>query len=182
MGAHAKVVWRDFGLTKITSNVIRAGFDKISVGVLGHKAHEPSMDGRLTNGDVAAINFYGSDDGVVPPRDFLVKPLEAKRKKVVEIFKGLGIRLINGDDAAGMLEDTGRKLAMVVRDNILRKGNIQPPNAPSTIAKKGFNHPLVWSYALAEAISYRLMSHAGRIVEAGAATFGYESFEIGGGE
>lgn len=181
MGADTRVVWKDFGLAKILTAVQRAGIEKIQVGVVGPKASDLSEDGRLTNAEVAAINYYGSDDGVVPARRFLDEPFKNTRREVTNIF-ARAVRQILAHPSApeAALEEVGTKLARMVRDRIIATPGIGRPNAPSTVAKKGFNHPLVMSYALASAISHRLVRMGGEVLEAGAATFGFESFHISG--
>jgi hypothetical protein len=176
-----RVIWRDFGLKKILRNVQDAAVEHIRVGVVGPKAHDRSMDDRLTNAEVAAINHYGSSDGHVPARRFLTEPFQHDRFRVMNIMRKAVERLVF-EKVESAMDRAGEQLAEVVRRAIIATPGIGPANAPSTVAKKGFNHPLVWGYGLAEAISHRLVRGRGDFLEAGASAGEYEHFEVAGGE
>jgi hypothetical protein len=179
MGANVRVTWKDFGLEKILTGVQRAGVNNIHVGLVGPKALEPSADGRLTNAEVGAINYHGTDDGVVPPRKWLDEPFK-NRKHVTGLFASAALRILNRPSEPEVaLEWLGGELARVVHDRILASPAVGKPNAPSTIAKKGFDHALLWLGGLANAISYRLVRKSGDITEAG--TGGeFEAFQVSG--
>ncbi len=176
-----RVVYRDFGMKRIFTAVQRAGLERLRVGVVGPKASEmsDSSGGRLTNEQVARINYYGTDDGHIPPRRFLLEPFQNGRRKVTSIFRA-GTQRLLGESADLAMDWIGKQLAAMVRTAVEKEPGVAPPNAPATILKKGFDHPLMWLGHLAEAISHRIVRGSGDVVEAGAAIGDYERFEVGG--
>lgn len=179
--SRVRVTYRDLGLKKIVKNVQQTGVRSVQVGVVGAKANDPSGDGRRTVGVAALINQFGTDDGVIQPRPFLTEPYQKQRARVTGLLRETARRVIspssNGEVALDWL---GGELAKMVRDALVSGANYAH-NKPTTILKKGFDHALVWTEALANAISHRLIRVSGSILEAGSAIGDYESFEYTGG-
>lgn len=181
MGARVRVTWKDYGLEKVLTAVQRACVNDIRVGLVGPKALEPSADGRLTNAEVGEINYRGTDDGVVPPRRWLDEPFKNKRRVVTGIMADVArdILFVDPNHPEAAMERAGSRLAKIIHDRILATPQIGRRNKPSTIAKKGFDHALLWLGGLANAISYRLVRKGGDVIEAGAGSE-FEAFQVSG--
>lgn len=179
-----KVTYKDFGLAKILERVSDVNLTRLRVGVVGAKALEPSSDGRHTNAEIAVINQYGSKDGTVPARDFLRGPFQEKRGLVARLFKDVALRIVVAAQSAEVAVDSvGSALSCVIRDALMSHEGIGgPQNAESTIARKGFDHPLVETEGLANSISHQLVRSGGDVLEAGSAVGDFEAFEISEGD
>lgn len=173
-----KLEFKDMGIGKWMARISDAGLARIRVGVVGAKAGEPSGDGRITVADAAIINEYGVDNGKVKieERSFLRKPLTHGNPAVSGLMTEFVRKVVDNvgsvDDAAN---EAGRGLADISRNALL--AGIPPDNAPETIRKKGFDHPLVHTSALAGAISHRVVRESGDVLESGASASDYEAFE-----
>lgn len=86
---------------------------------------------------VAVENEYGTD--LIPARSFFRTTIAEKQKDWADsVAKGL--QYYKGDIRTA-LEATGERMADDLQESVLNWK--EPPNAPYTIAKKGFNKPLV---------------------------------------
>lgn len=177
-----KLEYRDLGLKNVMRGVRAFGDMSLRVGVVGPKAAERTADGRLTNAENAVIQAFGL--GGARPRDFINKPL-TKNKDVIKRTLANAVRRALGrfifDPSVTTIEtaldDAGRVIVKIPRDAIMDH-EVPPRNRPTTIAKKGFDHPLIDHLDLYDAISYRIVRGSGDVLEAGATEF--EAFEIGG--
>lgn len=109
----------------------------ITVGI--HK-DAGSYDNGATVVDVATWNEFGTD--TIPERSFLRTTIAANRAKYKGEFEKAYLQAIRG----GMnLRASAAFIGNVARDDIKQKINDikEPRNAPSTIAKKGFDNPLI---------------------------------------
>lgn len=172
-----RVAWIDLGWSRFLRGVTVLDHTTVHVGVVGDAANRPSTDGRLTMGEVAIINEYGAPKANIPPRHFVagVKHTNIPEREgqfVVETLIGFG----NVDEA---LHRAGRALAQHMVDAVLR--GVPPPNTISTIKKKGFDHPLIDSSGLVQAIGHELVRFGGDTVAAAGEGGEYQSFSIEGG-
>lgn len=109
---------------------------------------------------VGAVNEFGSHDGHVPERSFMRSTMDENRDKYYEAMgKGLDeIYAAYAGKKSGGAIGLGRKLLKViglrVESDIKNKivSNVPPPNAPSTIARKGSSTTLVDKGALKNSI------------------------------
>ncbi len=177
-----RVVYRDLGLKKILAACTRLGGLNLRVGVVGAKANERTADGRLTNAENGAIQQYGlAGPPGSPPRDFLNQPFTSQKAKVASILRRITGRVVRLEETPEQAMDwAGAEFQKISRDAIY--AGIAPRNKPSTIAKKGFDHPLVDTLGLYDAVSHRVVRDSGDVLEAGSASGDFQSFEIGGGE
>lgn len=130
------------GVGRVTARSIDVGFFETAV----------YEDGTPVAG-VAAVNEFGSSDGRVPERP-------AFRQAVNRLEDELGVVLgravaasgFNIDDA--VVERVGLAAQAAVQESItdLR----QPPNAPSTVARKGSSNPLVDEGVLRSSVSFEV--------------------------
>lgn len=102
--------------------------------------------------DVGMWNEYGTPD--IPERSFLRSTIAANRNKYQGAFKKAYLEAIRG----GMnLRASAAFIGNTARDDIKQKiEDIKDPgNAPSTIAKKGFDNPLIETRKLWGSIKWK---------------------------
>lgn len=176
-----KLEYRDLGLGKILKAYEELGGTKLRVGVVGPKARQPTADGRLTNAENAVIQMYGLAPDHYESRDFLNGPFIDEQTQTASILRRVAgdvVRLKLTPHQA--LDLAGYQLEKIATDAILDR-KVPPRNAPETIESKGFDHPLVDTLTLVDAISHRIV-RGREVLEAGS-TVGddYDVFEIKGG-
>lgn len=172
-----RMEYRDLGLEKILREVAKTSLVTLRAGVVGPKASEHTADGRLTNAENAVIQQYGLAPTHFTSRDFLHKPFVDERTRVTSILRRAVARICRGDTAEAAMDAAGYELQHIPREAIM--SGVAPANTAATVAKKGFNHPLVDHLDLYDAISHRLVRNTEDALDAGAGD--YESFEIGSG-
>lgn len=147
------VEWKDMGLALILKNIAGMNNTQVAVGIVGEAAQRPSSDGRMTMGDVATINEYGTRDGHIPPRHFVRSALHTPL--AMSLAAGVARAAITSSNVAMAYDRAGRQLAEKMKQNVERGDFIT--NAPETVKKKGFNHPLVDNRGLVDAIGHELI-------------------------
>lgn len=120
-------------LKKIGDRIGRAR--EVRVGFLEGSV-EP--DGSST-AEVAAINEYGAPEAGIPARPFFSGMIAEKSPEWGDKFAKL--LELSDYDTSRALRRMGDGIATQLRKAIIDFKD--PPNAPSTIAKKGFDDPLV---------------------------------------
>lgn len=136
---------------------LKAALEKLSgkakvvrVGFL-EEATYPNADGEsLPVAQVAYWNEYGTED--IPPRPFFRKTIAENSpdwgKQAAQLLKS------NNYDVDITLNKLGEHIKGQVTEAILTYED--PPNAPSTIKKKGFNAPLRDTGTMSKLISYEV--------------------------
>lgn len=117
---------------------------KIEVGFF---EGEKYPDGKSV-AEVAAFNEFGG--GHTPPRPFMRTLVQNHRKIWRKILQD---ELPKEDDAHTALATLAEYMVDDLKDYI--KIWTYPPNAPSTIAKKGFNDPLVDTGRMMDSVDWR---------------------------
>lgn len=148
---------RDLGWKKLKAELLKAGKISGKAGVIGEKAAQERKDGdgsTITNAELAVVNEFGSSDGHTPERSFIRAAFDKNRSKyeahaekgTAAVYDGkLGVEQMVGLVAAEMAAD---QVALIVEG-----AGIPPPNAESTIARKGSSMPLVASAQMKNAIT-----------------------------
>ncbi len=130
----------------------------VVVGVIGNKASETHKNEHgakteATVADVAQWNHFGTS--TVPARPFLTIALErhgAELKKLqARIAQGIVEGKLTIDQGLGLL---GEVAVGFVKQTIA--DGVPPPNAPSTIAQKGSDTPLINFGQLRGSISFEI--------------------------
>ena len=98
--------------------------------------------------EVAAFNEFGG--GKVPPRPFMRTCVERRKNIWKKLVRD---ELAKNEDARVTLALLGNRMVEDLKDYI--KIWTYPPNAPSTIAKKGFNDPLVETGRMMNSVDWR---------------------------
>lgn len=102
---------------------------------------------------IGAVQEFGSADGHIPERSFLRVPLWSNQQLFAKIFT-MGLpQVIEGEiTLRQLMEQAGARAASVSQEAISE--GIAPPNAPSTVARKGSSTPLVDTGRLRQSITY----------------------------
>lgn len=103
---------------------------------------------------VAALNEFGVPSRGQPPRPFFRNMVAAKSKEWPAAIAGL-LR-DNNYDALRALQLTGEAIAGQLRQSITDL--VAPPLAPSTIARKGFDKPLIDTGHMLNSVSYEVQA------------------------
>jgi|SRR5690625_3321581 len=108
------------------------GLDKVAlrVGIMGGKTYP---DGTPV-AEVGYVNEYGTD--VIPSRPFFRSTVSKNRRTLPR----MAASLINEHDTETALRLIGEHMVGALADSVQTWS--EPPNAPSTIAQKGYNAPL----------------------------------------
>ena len=101
----------------------------------------------------AYIKEHGSPAYRVPPRPFLEPGIEKHLNLVESGMKAALQDVLDGGDGRAQRERLGATMAAKVQA-YFQEDNGWPPNAPSTIKKKGSAQPLVDTGALRQSITY----------------------------
>lgn len=129
---------------------------KLEFGVTNNKYPEKN----ISVGQVAIINEYGTE--TIPPRPAFRIGLErsvTKNKKLIDAaLKNITNHLLTGRkdsiqrQLTQALTQIGKSAKKETKD-IIKQGSMTP-NAPLTIRKKGFDHPLWETGLLYESVEY----------------------------
>lgn len=116
-----------------------------------NKKEKTQKTEELTNAQIGLYNEFGTEK--IPPRSFIRSTLIENRRKYRTIRERLIKRVLNGEDK---LETVKKKLGQIAADDIKKKitNIIDPPNAPSTVSKKGFNKPLIDTAQMRNSVNY----------------------------
>ena len=102
------------------------------------------------------IHSKGSSMFAVPPRPIIEPAIEANKKVIEAELKLAAAAALSGDKAA---TERHLRLAGMTAQNVVRawftdSRNHWPPNAPSTIKRKGSDKPLIDTGQLRKAMTY----------------------------
>ena len=105
--------------------------------------------------EVAVVQEFGTDK--IPPRPFIRNTIHTKREDWVASFRDdirLNLKNGNGLDLSKPMGRLAMRIVADIQDTIIETST--PPNAPSTIKKKGFNNPLQHTNTMLDAVNWRL--------------------------
>lgn len=112
--------------------------------------------------EVAVINEYGTE--TIPPRPAFRRGVEhalaVNKKQIGAQLKNIARRVLSGraheaERSLTVLLTGIGKSAQAETKRIIRTGD-ETPNAPATIAKKGFDHPLSETGLLEKSVKYEV--------------------------
>lgn len=109
------------------------------------------LEGKYPNGLNIAQNARFQEFGTynIPPRPFFRNALKQNQKKWITFYKrGLKQRDKNIVGKVGVMASSDIKMSITK--------TLTPPNAKSTIKKKGSSHPLIDTGLLRSAIDYKV--------------------------
>lgn len=144
------VVDIDRGAKSLLARVAKAKGLTLSVGV--HDSEGVASEGNLTVADVATIHEFGT--GTIPQRSFIREWADEKISENEALIKAVGEKVIKGLDVRVGLDRLGLKFVGSIQGRISQ--GIPPPNAPSTVARKGSSTPLIDTGQLRSSIRHRV--------------------------
>ncbi|WP_434706666.1 hypothetical protein J3Q07_16415 [Pseudomonas sp. D4-18] len=107
----------------------------------------------LTIATVAAVNNFGSADGLIPERPFLAPAITKGAPQYQRLAEVMIPKILSGEMTIRTLfEQMGNLAEGHVKQEITDIRT--PPNAESTIAAKGSDNPLINTGALRQSIRY----------------------------
>lgn len=156
-----KVLDLDLGWDALMKTLQKVAREKpeIAAGILGdagNKPHPSSKTGE-TVAQIAAKHEFGVG---VPQRSFLRATFEANKAEyqgllarglMDELMSSIGQRRVFDPNSAPALKRLALKMEGDVKKRIA--AGIPPPNAPSTIARKGSSTPLIDTGVLRQSVS-----------------------------
>lgn len=127
----------------------------VMVGVTNPNLNHPGKGNSRSNtvAEVAFFNEFGT--ARIPERSFIRSTMDEKRSE----FEATRDRLLNlvvdqRIDVKTALTALGFRVSQEIKAKIVRLNS--PPNAPSTIAKKGFNNPLIDTRFMLNSIDFKV--------------------------
>lgn len=115
---------------------------------------ELAENNEKTNAEIGLIHEMGSLSQHIPRRSFLEMPLTLKMPEYAKTFGNQLMKAIDDGNIKPVYTNLGIKGEQVVQLAFASRGfGIWPGNAPSTIAKKGSNSPLIDTAQLRRSIT-----------------------------
>lgn len=158
-GVHAKVREKDLGLAELLKSLKASRSIHVKVGVVGDEAKKVhDEESGLNMAELAAIHEFGAPAAGIPERSFIRATLDGKRGEYARdllprLFRGVVERRTSIWQA---FELAGMQMAADIKARITEGPGIPPPLAPSTIARKGSDRPLVDTGRLLGAITWKV--------------------------
>lgn len=148
---------KDFGIDALVEDLKRLGTTKIALGWQGETGAAQHDDAPLGTdvASIAAVHEYGSS--TVPERPSL-RTLFEMRKQELNDAVALGMSdLIDGrNDLQGMLKTLGEEGLESLHAQIDQARTWATPLAAATVQAKGHDDPLVDTFQMRNAASYRV--------------------------
>lgn len=138
---------RDLGAKKVAGKyklIAKRRAPVVMAGVLGKGNSDVAL--------YAAVNEYGREDGSIPARPFMRPAFQSRRVKGA--MKSVQEYLRDKTSLNQMLNGIGRASVAAIVANI--NAHPPPPNAPSTIARKGSSGTLVDTGRMKQSITYSI--------------------------
>lgn len=150
---------KDLGYRDLMKRLGGMHSTQVLVGVrsTGHElaiSDEGIVGESLDLAEIAAINEFGSSDGHVPERSFLRATIDQHRAEYARELEVAVERMIDGAPPALAYGRLGLRAVADVQARI--RAHIPPPNAPSTIRRKGSSTPLIDTGRLIQSIDYTI--------------------------
>lgn len=146
--------WKDIdkGWSRIQRQLRQNKNVQVKVGIQSNSGYHREGDVPLTT--IAAVNEFGSSDGVIPERSFIRSTIDENQKKYLKWLKKAASDLMGPIAAVHKAFDViGLKVASDMKRTMTQLKS--PPNAPSTMkAKRGVNNPLVDTGQLRNSITH----------------------------
>jgi phage gpG-like protein len=147
----------DRGYRAMLQRLAGAKGARVVVGVLadGPKREHGGDEGPASLLEVAAIHEFGAPAGGIPQRSFIRGTVDDKAAEIRALQQAQAQRILRGDvDTPTALEQVGVKVAGWVQQRIAQ--GIEPPNAASTVERKGSSKPLVDTGQLRSSITSKV--------------------------
>jgi len=140
---------KDKGFKSITEEIKAFNGLTLTVGILSSAGQHPS---GANMADIATFNEFGTRN--IPARSFLRSTFDENADDYQSFIARLAGTLGKSKSAKQAAELLGLKMVGDVQKKIVDVRT--PPNAPATIAKKGFDNPLIQTGRLRQSIAYEV--------------------------
>jgi hypothetical protein len=151
----ARVQDRDNGYRDLIQR-LRAAREPVGVTVGVHEdvGNKPHGDGPATIGEVATYNEFGTSR--IPRRSFVADWADENEAVNADLMRKLSAGLISGKVRS--LDEAMRLFGEKAKGSMVRRmgEGIPPPNAPSTIARKGSSTPGIDSGEVRKAVDFKV--------------------------
>lgn len=138
LSVFSKTTDKDMGAKRIREAAKAIDGASIVTGLFAGDTHP---DSDLPLAVIGAIQEFGSVEANIPARPWISRAVREKESDWQSAFGVLiSSVIVRGGSIRRELIKLGNRVAKDVRKTIDRVSS--PPNAPSTIARKGFNNPL----------------------------------------
>lgn len=145
----AEVIDRDLGWKDIVQGYRNLHGKTIKAGVLQGAGSEKN---GVPISQVATWNEYGTSR--IPSRPFIAIATDESKGWQGEVKRQVG-GITSSADVNGVLNTIGEQMKKDIKNVIGDRSKLKP-NAPSTIAKKGFDAPLIDTGKLQESIDFEV--------------------------
>lgn len=147
----------DNGYAKFVANVYDSDGKKLDVGIFSN-ASNVTYDTGVSVLQVAIWNEFGTP--TQPARSFIRAWFDEHQNDVLNWYAAEFLQVLAGQQTqVQALENVGKKCVQGIQNRI--EIGVPPPNAASTVAKKGFDHALVESGFMRSVINYRVTGTRG---------------------
>lgn len=142
----SEVIDTDRGFDELVKQLADLSKDDLSVEVGIFEEAGPEIVTR------AAANEFGT--ATIPERSFMRSTIDEGKSKIADDLSNATENILRGEPAKSAMDGVGRRWAEEIKKTI--RDMSQPPNAPSTIAKKGRDDPLVDSTDMMNAVTHKV--------------------------
>lgn len=146
----AGVIDRDLGFNRVMRDLQKLDGMEVVAGILRDS-------GTASNGasyvDIAAWNEYGTSR--IPSRPFIRISSDTNRQTWAKMAQQCVNGVIDGDSPREAAQVIGHRMVEDIR-KVFGDTSKLKANAPSTIAKKGRNEPLIYTGMLKATVNYRV--------------------------
>lgn len=115
-----------------------------------HESAGMVEDGQMTVATLGAIQHFGNDH--IPPRPWLDKGVEAGTKEIITTVRE---GIADGLDSRQIIDRAGNEAVGAVKDYIFDLKD--PPNAASTIKRKGSSNPLIDTQNMRNKVTHKVV-------------------------
>lgn len=130
---------------------------EVQVGFQAGEMHVDEEGNEALLAEIAAYNELGTSS--IPPRPFMRQSFENHEKELQEACDQVNAIISNGGTAENGLDTLGVFVKGLVQEEIVDGGF--EPNAPSTIAAKGSDQPLIDTGNMRQSVNYVVRSRTG---------------------
>lgn len=139
----------------------------VTVGLQGTKGSEEHSNSEMPNAHIASVHEFGAvievngHEITIPERSFIRSTVD-KHNGYHDLIKQVGSSIIGGKihSIADGLKVIGEKVTSDIKGAI--ESGLSPPNAASTIARKGSSKPLIDTAQMKNAITYDVHKDDGK--------------------
>lgn len=153
MPKQTKITYSLPGLEKLSEGLAKTY--RARVGILGNDAERKDESTGIDNATLGIIQIFGSVTKNIPPRDFLLFPIEVKQRELVNAMRSkMVLHAIQDGNYKKVFRLLGAAGVAIVLGAFETGGfGAWAPNAPATIARKKSDRPLIDTSQLRRAIT-----------------------------